>query len=115
VYNPFSLASHGVHIVAPVALHPVRLPCPPFRPVSHPLPPKLDPYHLRDARVPTHFEHCRLVKWMILGASAEQSIGLRNGLLAGQALQRSPIVAIVARSSSTLYAPPPPVAVEGGE
>ena len=35
------------------------------------------------------------------------SIGLRDGLLAGRALQRSPIVAIVARRSSTLYRPPP--------
>jgi hypothetical protein len=61
---------------------------------------------LRDARHQTDFDHFRLVEWKPLAVSAVQNIVLQNGLLDGQALQSSPIAAIVAKSSSTLYRHP---------
>jgi hypothetical protein len=61
---------------------------------------------LRDVRLQTDFDHFRLVEWKPLAVSAVQKIVLRNGLLDLQALQSSPIAAIVAKSSSTLYRHP---------
>jgi hypothetical protein len=61
---------------------------------------------LREAHLQTDFNHFRLVEWKPLAVSAVQMIALQKGLLDRQDLQSSPIAAIVAKSSSTLYRHP---------